>query len=467
LFKNASVNYKEDHKTESYLNLGKGVVNFNILIDLCYDVILNSNIARDKFNFKKDLNDNEFRTWYLSDNAYIKSLSNLDTAINKSKDSAILKLEKNKLEQLKNDINIKLNNFLDLSKFSNSIIEELHHQIDSLKLSDLSVKSHIITLVSNLDNDINKNNFITNLDTVNLDSLNDNQIKEIDSIKANYITYKELHNFYADLKKSNYRDFTLTKSQYDGMKFLLQEFSKLAKNQYENNVVSTVIDFLLENSIVEFAEKDGLTPTTEKYATDSSGKGYLYVDIESLVTAIQKKFMDKPSYGSWKPYITPFFSMGVNTATFLNRNSGLAGEPNSSLTSLNFASEKIGVKWKLWNWKYTRSFDAGQKYRYGFMGLSFKSRAWLRPQPQPLISDLHVIVYGSGLLYNIVDLKSNSSFNNAILGTGLGLTFYNGLSINVGLGCPYTDNKLDFDKNMFFNFGIDIPIIDYIAGLKK
>jgi len=78
-----------------------------------------------------------------------------------------------------------------------------------------------------------------------------------------------------------------------------------------------------------------------------------------------------------------------------------------------------------------------------------------------------IIIIGSGLLYNIVNLKSDNNFNYALIGTGVGLTFYNGLSVNAGLGCPYTDNRFDLTKNMFFNLGIDIPIIDYITSLNK
>jgi hypothetical protein len=320
-----------------------------------------------------------------------------------------------------------------------------------------------------------------------------NAKKIIALLDDNYDNYKNLINFYAGLQKSNFKDFTLTKEQYYSMKFIIVKFLEIAKNQYENNVVATVVDFMLENTLIEFSDDKG-NPQPEAEATGTTDKGYLYIDIESLVSEIDQKFSPTNKKGLGI-YLTPFFSIGTNYASFIDSKNLLTtdntGAP-SELKNLYYASEKIGIKWKLWNWKYTHSFEAGQNFKYfnqaniinpwAWHGKKWKyadknrwkggswnpfnwghywnpNRYWLRPQPKPLLSDIHIIAYGSGLLYNIANLKSESQFNYAVAGVGLGITFFNGLAINASLACPYTDNKFN-STNTFFNFGLDIPIIE-------
>ena len=79
---------------------------------------------------------------------------------------------------------------------------------------------------------------------------------------------------------------------------------------------------------------------------------------------------------------------------------------------------------------------------------------------------MHLMVYGSGLLYNLVDLKSNDDWNQAVVGTGIGVTFFNGLSANIGVAVPFTDNNFK-SENAYLNIGFDIPIIEYIGALSK
>ena len=90
----------------------------------------------------------------------------------------------------------------------------------------------------------------------------------------------------------------------------------------------------------------------------------------------------------------------------------------------------------------------------------------MRPPPKPTVSDIHLFAYGSGLLYNIANLKSTDNFNYAIAGAGFGMTFFNGLTANFSVACPFTDNKF-YSNNTFLNLGFDIPIVEYIAGLRK
>ena len=68
------------------------------------------------------------------------------------------------------------------------------------------------------------------------------------------------------------------------------------------------------------------------------------------------------------------------------------------------------------------------------------------------------------VILNDTNLKSENSFNYAIAGAGIGITFFNGLAISTSLACPYTGKKFN-SNNAFINFGIDIPIIEYIGAL--
>lgn len=495
------------------------VKDFNMLIDVCYQAVMENEELQKIFKFKTDFKDKEFLTWYESDNYYKIKYSELggDEKIELEKKPALTAEETARLAQLKTDLKplddylIEVKGKLDdlvklIEKYknvSNQIINTAN-ELKALKKSDLNISiNEVLNSLSNLNvSDVNTK--LTKLKADYSAILTSEQKTAIDNVvkllDTDYDNYKNLINFYAGLQKSNFKDFTLSKEQYYSMKFIIVKFLEIAKNQYENNVVATVVDFMLENTLIEFSDPSG-NPQPEAEATASNDKGYLYIDIESLVSAIDQKFSPTNKKGLGI-YLTPFFSIGTNYASFTDSKNLLTvdntGTP-SELKNLYYASEKIGIKWKLWNWKYTHSFEVGQNFKYfnqaniinpwAWHGKKWKyadknrrkggswnpfnwghywnpNRYWYRPQPKPLLSDIHIIAYGSGLLYNIANLKSESNFNYAVAGVGLGLTFFNGLSINASLACPYTDKKFNSD-NTFFNFGLDIPIIEYIGALTK
>lgn len=494
------------------VKMGK-VEEFNMLLDICYDVILDDNTLKQTFNFKEDLTDKEFKSWYESDNYYFNTHKDLVdeiadlTAIASpnAEQTQLLSDKKNELavlDKYRADVKTKLSDLVKLIATYKNVADEIisiANQIKTLKTTD---SKDIINSLSNLNITDVKTKLQALVDA-NPAVLTTTQIvdakKVIALLDTDYENYKNIINFYGGLQKSNFKDFTLSKEQYYSMKFIVVKFLEIAKNQYENDVVATVIDFMLENTLVEFSDQTG-NPQPEDAATTASDKGYLYVDVESLISAIDQKFSPTNKKGLGV-YITPFFSIGINYASFLNSNSLTVDDNGAakSLSNLYYASEKIGIKWKLWNWKYTHSFEAGQNFKYfnqtniinpwAWHGRNWKyantnrwkggrwnpfnwgkywnpNRYWLRPQPKPLLSDIHIIAYGSGLLYNIANLKSESQFNYAVTGVGIGLTFFNGLAINASLACPYTDKKFNA-TNTFFNFGLDIPIIEYIGALTK
>lgn len=279
--------------------------------------------------------------------------------------------------------------------------------------------------------------------------------KIITAFMASYDNFQKFDEFVKDLKAKEQGLTQMTEEQYLAMRSLIKEAIRIIQLNYYNSVVSKISDFVLDYTIIEYQE-------------DKTKDGKLYVDIESLISALDQHYNSKSrksSVSSKYWYINPrlFFSIGTNYASFFesNRlstdNSGNA----ESLDKLYFASEKIGIKIKFFDMKYTRAFEPGEKFKY-----RGTQRVWLRPQKQAIVSDMHLILYASGLLYNLVDLKSNDNFNQAVVGTGIGVTFFNGLSANIGIAVPFTDNNFK-SKNSYLNIGFDIPIIEYIGALSK
>lgn len=449
-FEEAKVSYKSNK-----IRISDSIKDFNILIDLCYDIILNDVNLQRNFKFKEDFKEKDFKVWYDSDNAY---------GLEYSTASALRKTE---LNNLKTEVTNRLTELSSLAKVGTDITTSLNDLKNSSNSNLKDRANEILNSLSNLtgaeiSTKINKikTDFSSILTTSQTDALTATE----KAITTNYDNYKELISFYSGLKKSNYRDFTLTKDQYYAMKFVITQFLDLAKNQYENDVVSTVIDFMLENTLVEYEDENNGTQKLEEKVTNND-KGYLYIDIESLVSTINQKFspINRKGLGV---YVLPYFSIGTNYASFIGKNSLTTDATGSakSLTNLYYASEKIGVKWKIWNWQYTHSFGAGENYRY--YNRNKTTRYWKRPQPKPTISDIHLFAYGSGLLYNIANLKSTDNFNYAFAGTGFGMTFFNGLTANISVACPFTDNKF-YSNNTFLNLGFDIPIVEYISGLSR
>lgn len=454
------------------------VCKFNVLVDMIYDIILeNENEIQELFNFKESIEDVNFKRWYDRDNKYQQEIKNY---------TCFTELE---LTKLRAETENKIKKFLKTANTINELIGSkvlenkgnFEAKAKALKIAqpDLNVDSLLNDLMSELNfqnildklKELEKDEIVKNINNIKTnfkDLLNENQIKLIselsnfidknyDVIKNDFENLSYLVGFYSELKKSEFKDFSLTQKQYDGLKYILIRFIKVAKHQHPNEVIANVLEFLLENTIVEYNNENG-----NIVQQNNDDQGYLYIDIESLIYTIDDNFSSETKR-SWTKYITPFFSIGTNYASFNETNSLISNSDGTtnSLGNLYFASEKIGVKWKLYNWKYKRAFKAGESYNY--YGSTYY---WLRPQEEPLISDMHIILYGSGLLYNLVDLKSENNFNYAIVGTGFGFTFFNGLAVSVGIASPIIDKNVAL-KNSFLNLGLDIPIIEYISALSK
>ena len=67
---------------------------------------------------------------------------------------------------------------------------------------------------------------------------------------------------------------------------------------------------------------------------------------------------------------------------------------------------------------------------------------------------------------NVVNLKSKENFNFGLVGANTGITFFNGLEVNISYAIPIIERSLSSENSMVI-VGLDIPIFEYIKALNK
>ncbi|AUD00931.1 hypothetical protein [Spirosoma pollinicola] len=286
--------------------------------------------------------------------------------------------------------------------------------------------------------------------------------KNMEELTAQIFTGKigELNNFafyisriyilVSGLESDGFDINKLDKKQYDNYKQLLINLISLLRQTDLNNTAANVINFTLDYTLIEYKEA---TP---------SESGVLYVDIESLIQALDQKYNNiarKSSIGHLALVPRPYFNIGINDGLFLYNNQ--LSENKTNLKNIYLASEKIGLRVKVADWKYVNSFQPGETYR--FWGTYYTT---LIPRKEPLIADMYFSIYASGVLYNVANLRTDSNFSSGFIGANVGLTFFNGLGFNLGLARPFNTN-LYKRENTFVTLSFDIPIIEYIVAARK
>lgn len=267
----------------------------------------------------------------------------------------------------------------------------------------------------------------------------------------------DLLDVYKELESTDFRQETLSETQYKAAKKILRKAISYLKNYSENNTIGSISEYLLDYTIVE-------------YKTDSTKKGILYVDAEGLITSLHDRFASpnkrSPMSGkAWFITPKPFLIIGAAYSGAMQSGNNLLGDKTTpvDLNALYFASEKIGIKFTFMDKRYTRSFQPGEEYMY--KGIK---RVWVRPKKEPLLIRQELMFYGSGLLYNIVDIKSSENFKYALAGVGYGFTFFNGLNFNLGVALPINaNNGIEASKKLLYTVSFDIPIIEYITAVRK
>lgn len=254
-------------------------------------------------------------------------------------------------------------------------------------------------------------------------------------------------------------------SKSDKAKFT--EYLRLVAKLYEFRKAKTYSDYLnIVNDLPNLipSEQIGSTLKTllsfvKNYTiikSETNGNEVIEVDLESLLARLQFY-----SNNRLRP-VRFVFSVGANTG-YTNKQSIMVN--GEYISNLSYVGEKIGVKFMLKDWQYLRSFNKNQTfYRTG--------RKYIRLQPpqEPTVSNLHLLFYGTGILYNLTNSSNNKNFTLPMVGTGLGLTFFNSLDMNLSFNFPQKKEK-SFKENFSFktsiiSLGFDIPINEYLSKLQ-
>jgi hypothetical protein len=235
-----------------------------------------------------------------------------------------------------------------------------------------------------------------------------------------------------------------TAHSYERMLKMAENAGDLLQSQSARNAVNTIASSI------------------RRYSTIDEKQDRISLDVGSMIVDLYKRYSDR-SNKTWI-YISPYFTVGINGAGFSDSMASLKNEAGlSSFTHYSFsnvfASEKIGIKWKIWNYKYRASFDEGDEYSYyGKRTIAEEERY------DPLLSDIHAILYASGILYNLVDVKTKKDFTAPLFGISFGGTFFNGLDINIGGGIDYENESR---KRTFLSASFDVDIVEYIKQLSN
>lgn len=375
------------------------------------------------------------------------------------------------------------------------LIQELESQLIN-KHGKLSAIAGSTVLIEKLDTTLTED--IRNL--VKIYFYIDKAIKQIEAIKSD--TNKPdstKHSTYADILYALSSDFTpLLKNQsFRSIEYLtiinsLNSFTHdlftniINKNPVLSKNIEKIPSFLqLTAKLYQFDR----SATISEYMKLASDIGTIFPDdnIKNALSSILRfvndysvieKRGDKEVFAfnvesflyklqTIKPYkltrIQFLFTVGVNNAMF---SSDFTLPDTAVITrNLSFVGEKIGVKYILWDRAFARSRNPGETFQiYGK-----NSRPYIRDvaPKEPVVSNFHFIAYGSGILYSLVNTKTQKEFNMPIIGIGAGVTFYNGLDFNISYGVPILASEAISSTHSFVNVGFDIQFIEYYDRLME
>lgn len=242
----------------------------------------------------------------------------------------------------------------------------------------------------------------------------------------------------------------------DDIRFIFQQFS-LSLNKFRNEIGQNSFIAKIGDIISAYVIFDMIEDDPEKVYT-------FKLDVEAIVLGLEDEFYNSKLTGLKKHKIgvQPFFGIGINYGVITNDNNVILNEANTeSIYQIAYVSEKFGFKFLFADFEYTRSHKPLEWFQY-----RGTYRRWSGPVKDPLINNVYGMIYASGILYNVVDLKSEENFDFAMLGTGLGITFFNDLELNISYSIPLIKDENPF-KNGMINLSFDIPIFEYIRASRN
>ncbi len=229
-----------------------------------------------------------------------------------------------------------------------------------------------------------------------------------------------------DLKGSLLKLISLTVNNFDHAETyeIIMNFitglGKLSSDPVVKAISSTIID------------------AGEKYITVQKDSNKVSLDVESMAVDLYKQFSENSNRR-----LSMYFSVGINYNTPIG--DAIKINDTTRVSSYSFLSEKIGLKYNF--------IDRAR--RYGYFDPSQKRK--------PIIKEVHALLFGSGLLYQIKELSTANNFSSPIVGLGVGITFLNDLDLNINYAFPIERNV----RNSLLNISFDIRIAEYLTALSK
>lgn len=284
------------------------------------------------------------------------------------------------------------------------------------------------------------------------DAIIDKIIKDTEGIiplMKYYLTPKELNHLELNQDIISFFEFISNIDRLDKantFSFILQLLDE------SHNFIVTTMDNK-DGNMPQFRKiYEKLLNGIEKYTIVNSEKEIIEIDILSFLNTFIEQYNKENKYGRHSIY----FTIGISQNILLKKYKYESDGVTDYISSIGFASEKLGYKFKIKSFKNSDYTDN--------MARSIINTEDLKNQPNPFINEWYLTVYGSGLLYKIANLTTNQNFDFSHVGFATGLRFYNSLDINFSIGFPFIENQ-NFGNNAFLGISMDIPIGEYISAI--
>lgn len=166
----------------------------------------------------------------------------------------------------------------------------------------------------------------------------------------------------------------------------------------------------------------------------------------------------------------PYFSVGLGQTFNISQSQehALTMKDGSPLKSMSFATEKLGFKYQVIN---NRKIQSSEPWQLNQFQSLFYNRNTSYSAQQPVVSDVYVYSYGSGLLYSVADLTTaGDQFDHPMIGFGIGIAFFNSLDFNIWRSSPLPGDEgllTSLDRRAFWGFSFDVKLTEYLSALSK
>jgi len=183
----------------------------------------------------------------------------------------------------------------------------------------------------------------------------------------------------------------------------------------------------------------------EKYTIIDEENDIIEIDLVSFLESFVESFENSGE----KRHFGLYFTVGLSQNVFLD------GTAPGELETIGFASEKIGVRYTVFNNEVRKPKNLANK----------PIQSYEFDKQSPFLNEIYILGYGSGLLYKIADLTTDGSFDAPHVGTGVGFRFFNSLDINATIGFPFLSDE-KFGKAPFVGISFDVPIGEYLSAIR-